>query len=194
MTDFLRDGTGKGTLVKVDESNRMSTFGPSEEEVHAASRTGNAFSLGFKKIMEAADTEEVIGYFQYTGDANLVMNRIFYAVEGTGLSTVQFYLFTQDTPSGGTAFTPQALNLTKTNTLEGTYLTANDSATPISIGDFGAAVGFTFVSSSNPNLEEAFGDSIIFGKNQTMVITGISPEADKLIRANFLTYQDTNIE
>jgi hypothetical protein len=72
----IKDGTGSGTLAKVDPKNRVSIFGVTSEYLTAAIREGAAFSVLTGDIELTTDGESAVFYICNNESSPMVIDSI----------------------------------------------------------------------------------------------------------------------
>jgi hypothetical protein len=68
MPEMLRDGSGGGYLAEVDSDNHLHTVAHTKTHLSMSSnKKQKAYTIYGQRDFAAADTDEGILYFQYTG-------------------------------------------------------------------------------------------------------------------------------
>ena len=111
MPDMIRDGAGSGWNASVSNANnkgRLNVSSRSSRRIHYGALGGNAYSIYGARTFDAADTDEGILFFSYTGIGSFYIDYLM--VTGNG-SANQIELFVDSTyGSGGTAVVPVNMN------------------------------------------------------------------------------------
>lgn len=79
MSDFLRDGTGKGYLQKVDGNNRAATRSVNTPENEAATKIGDSYNINTGLIDLTSADETPIIYVKNNESVNLHIKAIVFA-------------------------------------------------------------------------------------------------------------------
>ncbi len=121
MTDAIKDGTGKGYLLKIDNKNRLQNYGVTETEASFINRVEKeAYSGTWEGALTAASTDYII-YLKNTSDKDLIINRVKHRCEGAN-STLSFWVNILGTPGGSlTALEPANRNAGSNNQADVTY-------------------------------------------------------------------------
>jgi hypothetical protein len=84
-TNIIQDGTGKGNLAQVDNTNKLEVHGVSESERDEAVEEGKGFEIGTPPVALTVATETALLFIQNDGDVPMVLDRWeFSAAESTG--------------------------------------------------------------------------------------------------------------
>lgn len=103
MPDTLRDGTGTGSLAKVDSENRLYTRATTEGMIgHVNHEEGKSYTLIVAKTPTGAG--DCFCYIKNTSDEDLCINSLkLYAATS---ETIQIKVNDKGTAAGGTAIVP----------------------------------------------------------------------------------------
>lgn len=109
MSDYLRDGTGKGFLCKVDSTNKLEVHSVVQSEREEAVAEGKGFEIGAFPITFSGTTETAMIFIKNNGAPLVLDVWEFSGAESTGgTSDVCFLTLYQGVTSvtNGTAGTP----------------------------------------------------------------------------------------
>ena len=124
MSEFIKDGTGKGYLAQVNADNQLVTRATAVEQRLHSTIDSNYFeaTTGVVTLTDAAESD--ILYITYTGEKKLVIDRVFYdtwkSTGGTVNTGTLKYYHNITSVTGGTAATVTNTHLGTTNTLDAT--------------------------------------------------------------------------
>ncbi len=121
MPNTLRDGTGKGYLLKIDNKNRLQGYVVTETEASFINRVEKeAYSGTWESALTAASTDYII-YLKNTSDKDMVINRVKHRCTGAN-STLSFWVNIDGTPGGSlTTLTPANRNAGSNNLADVEY-------------------------------------------------------------------------
>ena len=181
MSEQIKDGTGKGYLVEVDNENMLLAKCVSIPHLAHHSRINKkAFTAHMHVSMAAADTYEGIGYIEYTGEKTVFINKILVCTEEVaGMSAVSFYVNPEGL-TGGDTLEPTNLNFSSRNTIDATIKHNNDGTAISTTSD---GVHFACMRGYNSVTETVnFEDSLILGINDILYIKGKTTTINTLMR------------
>ena len=78
MSERIADGKGRGNLLGITNDNRADVSAKSSRRIYYASRDlKSAYSINMSCTASGAGTTDIIGYFSYSGEKNLFIDRVF---------------------------------------------------------------------------------------------------------------------
>ncbi len=151
--NIIKDGTGTGNVVKVDEENRLHTHAFTVNINQSAAMQGDSYQAGTGVINLTSDTESAIFYFKNTSLIDILMYEQFLdlgaSTSGVGSSTITYY--TQATSgtliSTATVAMPANRRLTDATVLGALVYKGTEGAT-LAGGTVSAFVSAGFVNQS----------------------------------------------
>lgn len=184
MPTMIKDGSGKGYLAMVDSENSIrASVNTVSRLSHVSNVSKRSFSIYGRRDFTAANTDEGILYFQYTGEHDFHIDRLLATGNGTN-SKIE--LFVDSTyVSGGTEVTPVNLNRSSLRTLEAT--TYNGTTDLIVTKGSNEILDVRFaVNTVDMNLR----GGLILSKNKNIYILGEVASAGDKIRVSLFGYED----
>ena len=124
MTDFIKDGKGRGYLAGVNYDNQIVTRATAVAQRLHSAIDGNYFetTTGVVNLTDANELDLL--YIKYTGDKALVIDRVFYdtwaSTAGVANTGILKYYHTITSVTGGTDATITNTNFGVTNALSAT--------------------------------------------------------------------------
>ena len=151
-TNIIQDGTGKGNLAQVDNTNKLEVHGVSESERDEAVEDGKGFEIGTPPVALTVATETALLFIQNNGDVPLVIDRWeFSAAESTGGTSDVCLLKLYQGATGITNSTPGgAVNALfgSAKQLDATIEIGNGSTSAVTGGTLFGASYITFLGQS----------------------------------------------
>ena len=169
MSDFIKDGTGRGFGAKVDAANRLTTFATSLSEYDYVTARGRGFNVNTQNLTPASSSQTPVFYLKNDSTNNIVIEAWFFGVGGpqtgspaAGTPSVIAVYPSPSAVTGGvsvpivnrSAKDPYSFNLTALKHDAGTPLLVNGTSTP-SLADLGDPVLWQY--QSNGVGSRAFG-------------------------------------
>jgi hypothetical protein len=196
MPESIRDGKGRGYLAEVDAEGRLVVNAQVRSHISHHSLNGheNAFNMYFRHTQQADATNEIIGYFTYTGDNYLVVEKIVFSTNSAG--ETKFEAFADPTGlSGGATTTPTNLKIGSGKTLSLTSKDTNKGASPITSTTEGTEIldirmGWQAI----PVYEYDFKGALVLSKNDTLMLLANSATSGDIIRANILYFEESSYQ
>jgi hypothetical protein len=191
MSTFIKDGTGNGFLAAVDDENRLRTQNDNRSHIfHHSLEHENAFNTYWRHIQQVNATNEVVGYFTYTGKAKgIAIRKIVFSTNSAG--ETKFEVFGNPTTlAGGVDTTPTNFNFGSANAIASTVKDTNNGATPITFATEGIELADIRLGwQAQPTFTYEYDDALIIGPNNTMMILANSATAGDIIRVNVMYYE-----
>ena len=191
MSEILEDGTGKGYKAKVNDKNQLEVKATSVSEFAEVSiKEGKAWQFHFKRPIAAANTFEIVGTLEYTGDKSLILDNVVAAREdvnltgGNGQAHFDF-AFNSSYTSGGTSQTPFTLNAASNETLDVTAYTAN--AVDIVVDDSNSEKLFDLVTETSVSYD--FKDALVLKKGNVLRIKAQSKNIGDIMHLALFVYE-----
>lgn len=115
----IKDGTGSGSLAKVDNSNRLATSSIVQTENHRINREGNAYVV-YADITPTGAGDTFMYIKNTSNDSDMIIN--WYRIwSGTNADAIDIYLNEEGTPAGTTVITPVNSNAGSSNQADGEF-------------------------------------------------------------------------
>lgn len=131
MSEIIKDGTGKGNTVKVDNNNQMHVQSITETEIQDATRKGNAYNLNTGTIGLTSSTASGVLYFKndespVNGESGFVLDALAVGIDNQGTQAGACVITVVRNPSSVSFSTAvdmsQNRNFGSSNTLSSTTL------------------------------------------------------------------------
>lgn len=156
MSEFVKDGTGKGNLARVDNRNRLHVDSVQTALSAQAAFFGDAYSIPAGQVAFTSDSESGAYYIKYNGNKELVIKEIVItfgdSTGGTGTGVTRIYKNPSEGTliSSGTSIEPRNRNFGSAKALTGTFLKGAEGTTvtdgsvfaTISRTDFSSPINF----------------------------------------------------
>lgn len=129
MAQEIIDGKGTGKRAEVNDNNQLKVEATvTSAYADTSIRTGKAWQLHFKRTFAAANTYEIVGMLEYTGEGSLILDNVVAAKEDATLTSgngqMHFdFAFKSVYTSGGSIQTPFTVNAASNQTLDATAYT-----------------------------------------------------------------------
>jgi len=189
MPDIVKDGTGKNYSAKVDENGMLYTYSLNIPRLlwHSLDDE-DVFSTYNKHTIQVDDTEEKVCYLEYTGNSNLIINKLMVSCnDATNICKFEVYV-NATTLGGGVEVTPTNWNRTSDNTINVIMKHTNSGATPITTASDGIEI-LCFYSKPEEGLKEIKLDGLILGKSDNILIIAQN-KVDQKVRVTVHYYED----
>lgn len=167
MAEQIKDGTGKGYLVEIDNENRIVTKSTTEDVIaHVNHKNGDAYSLIVSKTPTGAG--DCFCYIKNTSDKNLKVNSI--KLYTASDEIIQIKLKDVGTPVGGTTIVPVNRNTLYSDGAEGVFQEGVD-ITGLSNG---SVVDQVFVKGASSSLRISWDSQLIINTNHTLTFYAVT--------------------
>ena len=120
---IIKDGTGTGNTLEVDEKGRLQTFSTFQTELVSATKTGNAYSLSTGIITLTSDNDSAIFYLKSNETSPIVIHSILIEIGASTGGSGDVIQTNIIAPTSGTVISDASaaivanLNATSSNTL-----------------------------------------------------------------------------
>jgi hypothetical protein len=186
MSTTIQDGSGKGYQAKVDETNRLSIRGVTEDIQLESTVNGDNYFVGTPFLTQTSATENGLLFFTSSEDFSLFAKTFSsearYSTGGTFQNyLINIYIGIPESSLTGSwiDFTPPNLNFGSSKTLAGTFKYGNPAG----------ATGF----SGSPKIQLAFpinvynqvATNLIVQKGQTVLLTVTPPTSNTSMPVQF---------
>jgi hypothetical protein len=153
----IEDGTGTGTVAKVNNTNRLYTDAVNRSQSQQAILQGNGYNVNTGPITLTSANESAVFYFKYTGNRILIIKEILAIVGGTTGGSGEGILSIIKNPTTGTIIS-SAVDVN--NNVNRNFASANTLSALAYKGDEADTItnGITFANSSR----SSFGTVIAF--------------------------------
>lgn len=188
MSTYIKDGTGKGYIGKVDSNNRVWVYATSRAEIAFQSEHNQrAFMSYTKRDFAAGSTDEGIFHLTYTGSGSLHIAQIILSTNST-LAKAELYVDSVYT-SGGDLRTAINLNRKSSVSSESTIYTG-ESDLSFTYTDTKEIVDIRLSSNGQPSFKLDFQGGLILGTNNTLGLIGEVASAGDEMRASIYYYEE----
>jgi len=172
MAQEILDGKGTGSRAKVNTNNQLEVKSTTiSEYANTSILTGKAWQLHFKRTFVAANTYEVVGIIEYTGENSLVLDNVVGAKEDATLTSVNGqmhfdFAFGSTYVSGGTLQPAFPINASSNQTLVANTYSGVSSA--ITIDETNREKLFDLVTDTSVSYD--FKNALILKKGNVLTI------------------------
>jgi len=189
MPDTIIDGKGTGYLANVNDENQLVTKSITIGNMAHHSRTHkDVYSTYNEHTIQLANTEEKVCYIENIGDNNMVFGYMLLSTNSTaGITKFEIHLG-PTTVAGGTAVTPVNWNQSSSLSANTIALHSNSGATPITTVSDGNEIICMYLKPEEGHFLFEIGDSIILGKNDSILIVAETENAGDKIRCEMIFY------
>jgi hypothetical protein len=181
---IIRDGSGKYTAAKVNDSNRLVVEAVSSDRTTVNLLDGRVFTLATGVINLTSASESAILYFAHseTNDDLLGTRMILWSSDSTGATAstgdLTFYLGSTGMPAG-TSFTPIANSIDSSKQLTGTFLKGAEGATLTG----GTAVTTHIVPVGTPYILDF---NALYAKDNSLGVTFTPPTGNTSVNISYV--------
>ena len=165
MSEFIRDGKGRGYLVGVSSDNRALVKAVTETVERYENEEGRAYHLLFNQTPTAAN--DCFCYFKNDSSNDIILEGIWFRVASA--EQVQIKIGDVGVPVGGVDITPVNCNAGSGSTADGTFQAGND-ITSLSGGSVIEHYWLTNTDSKHFNFEQ----DIIVPENSIMTLWAVT--------------------
>jgi hypothetical protein len=189
MATTIQDGTGKGFVAKVDETNRIVVRAVVEDSALEGASNGDTYAVGTPFLTQTSDTANGLLYFNFDEDVSLFAKTFSSQARWASGATFQNYIINvyknvSETSLTGTwvDFTPLNTNFGSTNQLSGTF----KYGSPTGAGGF---TGLTpsFQLAFPVNVYNQIGTNLIFPKGVGILLAVTPPSGNVQMPVSFTT-------
>jgi hypothetical protein len=191
MAQEIIDGTGTGKRAEVNQKNQLQVRSTGIGEFAEVSiNEGKAWQLHFKRTILAANTFEVVGMLEYTGDNLLVLDNVVAAREdvaltgGNGQAHFDF-AFGTEYVSGGSLQQAFTLNASSSKTLAATAYTGVSST--IVVDEANREKLFDLVTETSVSYD--FKDALVLKKGDVLTIKAQSKNISDVMHLAVFVYE-----
>lgn len=191
MAIEIIDGTGTGKRAEVNDKNQLQVRATGIGEFAEVSiNEGKAWQLHFKRTMLAANTFEVVGMLEYTGDGLLVLDNVVAAREdvsltgGNGQAHFDF-AFGTTYVSGGTLQQAFTLNASSSKALAAISYTGVSST--ITVDESNREKLFDLVTETSVSYD--FKDALVLKKGDVLTIKAQSKNISDVMHLAVFVYE-----
>ena len=193
--EIIKDGTGSGKVAKVDEHNRLNTFATTRSRISFVSQEHqSSFMVYAKRDFVAANTDEAILCFTYTGDTMCFIDSITFSTNSSS-ATIELYA-DHTTIGGGTQYTP--INLNRSSSISSNVtaiigVSGSDGELDISYNEEVDEFLDIRLSTGLPSFKYDFNDGFILGRGDSFAIIGKVGSVGDKIRAAVYYFEEPNV-
>lgn len=182
----IEDGKGNNGEAAVSKDQRLEVNSKTGTRISYASKDrGDAYIVYGKRNFAAANTDEGVLYFKYTGNRRCVIDHIVFS---SNSSKAKAEVFLDPTSvSAGTSITPVQLNRTKSNVSDSTALHGGTTAITFTPNDA------LEIADIRMNISSVIWDvkgALVLGKNNSILIVGEVATIGDRVRAEIYYYEE----
>ena len=178
----IGDGTGKGFLAKVDEDNRLATYGAAEHQIKTATKRGDGYGWGMSDIaVPGGNVPIVVTYMRFDDpDRNFFLDAVLAAWNGGSTTynkplSMQMMAGAQPPTANYSPLVLGQANLSLTKVALATGYLWNGVGSGMTMVFAGVAMNRMFFAQGTTRAE--YNGGVVYPKGMSLAVQLSSPEA-----------------